>query len=546
MTENATAADETEHGTPSVATRLRALLRRIDPTRLGLLGLLSLPGRFVDSLAFLKVFGVFFLFFLWIFVGPLIDAVLARREEAETEPTDWIEIGTWRTYAVAYLMIPLTLLNPLVMVQDLLQAFGGVVAFLRHRGSLPDAESYEQRVSYRLPVEGTWTVVNGSPEREHSHSWIYPNQRYAYDFLITDEDGRSRPEGTSTAVENYYCYEEPVLAPADGVVVDAFDAILEASRGGGFSHPLKRSIPGGHVVIRHAESEYSFLAHFAPGSVTVEPGDRVARGEQVGRCGHSGNSSEPHLHFQIQDRPDFATAASLPVRFDDVTLESPGVAHDEGLVPGHDVWHSGDGARDSGDDRSETTATDDASRATLPEDTDGSPDGHHDRTFVIAGQRVTHAGEGEPGRSGTVRADSGTVPTEPGVVSTERRVTATLARTGFGLAVGGVVAYVATIFVAPLTVAPLLSGVGGAVLAARFGLPVLRSGGQATRTGWPGTPLGLWTAAAAVALQGQGTLGVGLATVAGVLVLVGFVGYVAVAEYDRLRLRDALPRGVTS
>jgi len=525
MTETASSTDETEPGTPSVATRLRALLRRIDPTRLGLLGLLSLPGRFVDSLAFLKVFGVFFLFFLWVFVGPIVDAVLARGAEAETEPTDWIDIGTWRTYAVAYLMIPLTLLNPLVMVQDLLQAFGGVVAFVRHGGSLPDAEGNEQQVSYRLPFEGTWTVVNGSPEREYSHSWIYPNQRYAYDFLITDEDGRSRPEGASTAVENYYCYEEPVLAPADGVVVDTFDAVLEASRGGGFSHPLKRSIPGGHVVIRHAESEYSFLAHLAPGSVTVDPGDRISRGEQVGRCGHSGNSSEPHLHFQIQDRPDFATAASLPVRFDDVTLESPGVSHDDGLVPGYDVWHSG---------------------ATATADTGGSPDGSHDRTFVIAGQRVTHAGESEVDRSGSVSTEADVFTTEPGVVSAGRRATATLARAGFGLAVGGVVAYVATIFVAPLTVALLLGGVGGTDLAARFGLPVLRGGGQATRTGWLGTPLGLWTAAAAVALQGQGTLGVGLTTVAGVLVLVGFLGYVAVVEYDRLRLRDVLPQSVTS
>jgi murein DD-endopeptidase MepM/ murein hydrolase activator NlpD len=102
-----------------------------------------------------------------------------------------------------------------------------------------------------------------------------------------------------------------------------------------------------------------------PGSVTVDPGQRVERGQQVGRCGYSGNSSEPHLHFQVQDHPDFATTTSLPVRFDDIEIESPGVTHEPDLVPGYDVWHSGS-----------------------PDD---SPDGYHSRTFVVEGQRVAHA-----------------------------------------------------------------------------------------------------------------------------------------------------------
>ena len=93
--------------------------------------------------------------------------------------------------------------------------------------------------------------------------------------------------------------------------------------------------PGGHVVIKYAASEYSFLAHLRPGSVTVDPGQRVERGQQVGRCGHSGNSSEPHLHFQVQDHPDFATATSLPVRFDDIEIGSPGMTHEPDLVLGY-------------------------------------------------------------------------------------------------------------------------------------------------------------------------------------------------------------------
>jgi murein DD-endopeptidase MepM/ murein hydrolase activator NlpD len=498
MTENATATDDADPPSraTAVAGRLRRLLRRFDPTLLGLLGFLALPAYVSDSLSFLEVFEPFFLFFLWFFVGPIVDMVLARGADEETAPTDWLRMGGLGEFAVGYLMIPLTFLNPMTVTQDLLQMVGGAASFLRHRGSFPDSESYEQQAPYRLPVNGTWTVVNGSPEREYSHSWIYPNQRYAYDVLVTDEDGRSRPEGTNTAVENYYCYDEPVVAPADGVVVDSFDAALEASRGGGFSHPLKRSIPGGHVVLKHAESEYSFLAHLRPGSVPVEPGQRVERGQVVGRCGHSGISSEPHLHFQIQDSPDFLTAASLPVQFDDIEIEYPGVAHESDLVPGYDVWHAGD-----------------------PDD---SPDGYHERTFLIEGQRVTHddAADDLPGATAGQRTVASAEPS---------RVVSTLKRAVLTLAVGGVLAYAVGLFASETVAVGTVAGAAVLALAVRA-VAVLRGSTASGRTGWAGSPVGFALAAGAVASG---------AVVGPELFAAGLVGYVLVAVAESRRLRQS-------
>ena len=535
MTANSTTTDQSTARVTAVVSRLRELLRRFDPTLLGLLGFLSLPAYVFDSLAFLELFGIFFLFFLWMFVGPLVDMALARGAGEETEPTDWMQLGGTRDLVVGYLMIPVSLLNPLVVVQDFLQAFGGALALVRHRGSLPDAASYDQQVSYRLPVEGTWTVVNGSPEREYSHSWIYPNQRYAYDLLITDEEGRSHPEGTGTAVEEYYCYDEPVLAPADGIVVDTFDTVLEASHGGGFSHPLKRSIPGGHVVIRHADSEYSLLAHLRPGSVAVEPGDRVARGQQIGRCGHSGNSSEPHLHFQVQDRPDFTMATSLPVQFDDVTVESPGVSHDANLVPGHDVWHS---RTADGPDSTAGETSDEA----VPESS-LSPEGYHDRTFIIEGQRVTHAGESDDHDEWGPR----TVDTQPSgnpVRSTGRRLATLLRRTAFGFALGGLITFVASAFLSGLTISLLLGGAAATGVTFRYGFPYVRGDVFQRRAGGLGAPLGLAIAAAVVAVAAI-SAAVGVGRITGLLLLVGFLGYAAVEEYNAMRL-SAMSRDVTT
>ena len=520
MTQESPATAQSQSESGSVVSRLRDTLRGSNPAMLGVLGLLSLPAEVFDSLAALRIFGIFYLFFLWILVGPLVDAVLARGTDEETEPTDWLQVGSLREFAVGYLMMPLTLLNPLVFVQDTVQGLGGLVSFVRYRGSLPDAESYDQQVDYRLPVEGTWTVVNGSPEREHSHSWIYPNQRYAYDLLITDEEGRSRPEEAGPTTEEYYCYDEPVLAPADGVVVDTFDAVLESDRAGGFSHPLKRSIPGGHVVVRHADSEYSFLAHLRPGSVTVEPGDRVTRGQQVGRCGHSGNSSEPHLHFQVQDRANFVTAASLPVQFADVTVESPGVTHDPDIVPGQDAWHP---EGDSGPESTPDDALDDT----------GSPsETHHDRTYVIEGQRVTHAG-----RSGDKQADPAGRTTdspspEPSVRPTGRRVLGVLRRGAYGLAVAGVLTFIANTVLSGFAVAAALGCAAAVGVGFHYGFGLLREGRFQTRSGSVGASLGLGLAAVATAGAAQSGV-VGAGTLVGLLLLAGVLGYFLVSACAR-------------
>jgi murein DD-endopeptidase MepM/ murein hydrolase activator NlpD len=43
----------------------------------------------------------------------------------------------------------------------------------------------------------------------------------------------------------------------------------------------------------------------------------------VGHCGNSGNSTEPHLHFHVQDHPNFFLGMGLPVQFECIEIEHP-------------------------------------------------------------------------------------------------------------------------------------------------------------------------------------------------------------------------------
>lgn len=61
---------------------------------------------------------------------------------------------------------------------------------------------------------------------------------------------------------------------------------------------------------------YAALCHLQTGSIQVTVGQSVKKGEVIGRVGHSGNSFAPHLHFQLMDSSDIATANGLPCAFE--------------------------------------------------------------------------------------------------------------------------------------------------------------------------------------------------------------------------------------
>ncbi len=185
---------------------------------------------------------------------------------------------------------------------------------------LPSIESYSCKGNYILPFKGEWSVVNGGAFKEISHSWFVPSQRYAYDFLIIDEKGKTY-DGDKHRPEDYYCYGKEITAPEDGTVVYIYDKCEDSKIfGNGRLDGNIKDICGNHLVIKHNDTEYSMIAHIMPKSIAVKVGQRVMKGEAIASCGNTGNSSEPHIHFQLMTGKSHFTSAGLPIKFNNISI----------------------------------------------------------------------------------------------------------------------------------------------------------------------------------------------------------------------------------
>lgn len=264
-------------------------------------------------------------------------ALLAQREKrrnrhrqaAEPEPdhSHWPTSGPYGRYGRIVLPLPWTISSLLVVLNpwQLLQLVRQITWNLRlgaraaQRGS--DGSEYLSEIAYSLPFAGEWLVCNGGMTPKTSHSWGVLGQRFALDFFIADADVK-RHTGRGTRAEEYFCYGQDILAAADGVVEQVEDRIGQAPLlGWGVIDFSARSFVGNHVLIRHAECEFALYAHLIRASVEVQPGDTVRRGQRIGRCGHTGHSSEPHLHFHLQDSANLFGGMGLPIRFGEIIVD---------------------------------------------------------------------------------------------------------------------------------------------------------------------------------------------------------------------------------
>lgn len=171
-----------------------------------------------------------------------------------------------------------------------------------------------------------------------SHGVRLLGQTYAIDIL------HPRPPGTACKLgraggmrrpEEFPTFGEEVLAVADGTVVRVVDGARDHQPRESWPAVVflmvvealvrllagARAIAGNHVVVDHGDGSYAILVHLERGSPAVRRGDRVSTGQLIGPVGNSGNTTEPHLHFQLTDDRRPAGSAGVPFRWRGVTIE---------------------------------------------------------------------------------------------------------------------------------------------------------------------------------------------------------------------------------
>ena len=182
---------------------------------------------------------------------------------------------------------------------------------------------YQSKTMLRLPFKDDALVFWGGRELANNAHAAVANQRYALDLLVSREQRTHSGEGKRN--DDYFCFGRTVLAPASGKLVTVLDAVDDNVPG----QMNRKELLGNHVVIDHGNGEFSLLAHLRRGSLVVKQGEKVGAGQALGECGNSGNSSEPHLHYQLQNGPMFGAAAALPAQFVDYLADGQPVARGE-------------------------------------------------------------------------------------------------------------------------------------------------------------------------------------------------------------------------
>ncbi|WP_313817237.1 M23 family metallopeptidase [Citricoccus sp.] len=194
------------------------------------------------------------------------------------------------------------------------------------------------------PFTGRWLVQNSPANRVPSHGTSRFGLSHAIDFVPVDDAGRSAPYTLTSFLRPepaalFPGFGRPLTAPIEGVVVGVHgdEPDHQAHRGlpsVGYAMTQRRrlaagwwGLSGNHVLIetRSADGRVAVvvLCHLQQGSPVVRPGQSVRRGEAVGRCGNSGNSTEPHVHVHAVDRRDasgdisrdISQARAVPISF---------------------------------------------------------------------------------------------------------------------------------------------------------------------------------------------------------------------------------------
>lgn len=200
--------------------------------------------------------------------------------------------------------------------------------------------SRNKPIIIEFPLRGEWQAPTTPAKQIPSHGTDRMGLRFAFDFLQVDWENPKKPFYNASFARYFlfgvllkkcYCWGKDIFAPCDGEVVAVIDGIAERS----IVHWVRDSaiaiknahsfneyqddfsqIAGNYLVLKCENDIYMAFAHLKTNSIDVSIGEKVKKGNFLGKVGHSGNSTSPHLHFQLMDSGDIANSKGLPFLFE--------------------------------------------------------------------------------------------------------------------------------------------------------------------------------------------------------------------------------------
>jgi murein DD-endopeptidase MepM/ murein hydrolase activator NlpD len=202
--------------------------------------------------------------------------------------------------------------GPVVGTRTGLRVLGSPVTGVHWLGS--DAPSNDSENHHRRGV----LVMDGR---------ISMDRRFATDWKQVENGAPF--SGDKLDKRAYYAYGKPLRAVADGRVVAVKDGLPDNVPGHFEAfHPAVpitlATIFGNRITLDLGNGQFAHYFHLQAGSLQVKTGDRVRRGQLLGRIGSSGDAREPHLHFEVTTSAKPAVGEGLPYVIDEYQISATG------------------------------------------------------------------------------------------------------------------------------------------------------------------------------------------------------------------------------
>ncbi len=185
----------------------------------------------------------------------------------------------------------------------------------------------------QCPVKGQWSFLN--PPGHHPD---------AKDFVAVDENAKPY-KGLGLLMHllgrlkasTVFSWEEPVLSPFDGTIIKIVNDCEDRMRLSLISDVYSglflgkqeyaedaNEFFGNHVIMQASKGVYALFAQLRQSSIQLREGDKIKTGALIAKIGNSGNSVQPHLHFQLMKENKPLTADPLPFVFSSYETQKDG------------------------------------------------------------------------------------------------------------------------------------------------------------------------------------------------------------------------------